>query len=76
MLSAVQPDLNFPVNKNKKNGFDNYSRPVELIVTLKGKWELKEGTTIESLKYVNGETIISLECQDGFSKELHLIRLN
>jgi len=42
-ISAVQPDLNFTGNEKKKNGFDNYSRPVALTLTLEGHWALREG---------------------------------
>lgn len=75
-ISAVQPDLNFPKNVKKKNGFDNYSRPVELTLTLKGNWELKEGAEVQSLKQVDGETIIDLECQHGFSEVFELKKMN
>lgn len=75
-ISAVQPDLNFPKNKKKKNGFDNYSRPVELTLTLKGNWELKEGSEVQSLKHVNGETIINLKSQHGFSEVFGLKKMN
>ena len=73
-ISAVQPDLDFPKNEKKKNGFDNYSQPVELILTLKGKWEVKEGAEVQSLKHADSETIISLECQHGFSEEIELVK--
>ncbi|TLP71708.1 chondroitinase family polysaccharide lyase [Maribacter sp. ACAM166] len=75
LVSAVQPDLNFPNNEKKKNGFDNYSQPVELTLTLKGNWELKDGVEVQSLKYIDGATIIDLECQHGFSKEFGLIKI-
>gem|GEM_PF-1419092 len=75
-ISAVQPDLNFQKNEKKKNGFNNYSRPVALALTLKGNWELKEGAEVQSLKNTNGETIIGLECQHGFSEVFELKKMN
>ncbi len=74
-ISAVRPDLNFPENHKKKNGFDNYSQPVELILTLKGNWELKEGAKVQYIKQLNDETIIGLECQHGFSEVFELIKM-
>ncbi len=75
-ISAVQPDLNFPKNEKKKNGFDNYSQPVELTLILEGNWDLKEGEEVQSLKHVGSETIIGLECQHGFSEEFELKKMN
>ena len=74
-ISAVQPDLNFPKNEKKKNGFNNYSRPVELILTFKGNWELKGGVDVQSLKHIGDETLINLECQHGVSEEFELIKM-
>ncbi len=75
-ISAVQPDLNFPENDKKKNGFDNYSQPVELFVTLKGDWKLKGGVEVQSLNNVDGETIIRLECQHGFREVFEVKKMN
>lgn len=74
-ISAVQPDLNFPKNEKKKNGFDNYSRLVELKLTLKGNWELKEGAEVQSVHHTNGETIVRLECRHGFSSTFGLVKI-
>ncbi len=74
-ISAVQPDLNFPKNEKKKNGFDNYSQPVELTLTLIGNWELKEGAEVQSIEHVDGETIIDLESQHGFSEVFELVKM-
>ncbi|GAA4304608.1 chondroitinase family polysaccharide lyase [Aestuariibaculum suncheonense] len=71
-LSVVQPDLNFPVKENGK--FENYSQPVNLILTIKGKWDVINESTVRSIDNSNENTRITLECVNGFSKGLELIK--
>jgi chondroitin-sulfate-ABC endolyase/exolyase len=70
-ISAVQPDLNF---QNKDKGFSNYSLPVELTITLKGKWKLNQNSTVKSIVVSGDNTVITLECQHGFSNQISLLK--
>lgn len=71
-LSAVNPDLNFPVNSKKKNGFDNYSRPSPLTIRLAGNWSLDEGGEVLSIAHREGQTLVELSCVDGLPTLLSL----
>ncbi|GGA82321.1 chondroitin sulfate ABC lyase [Flavobacterium palustre] len=68
-ISVVQPDLNF---QTKDKGFDNYSMPVELTITLKGKWKLNQNSAVKSIVVIGGNTEITLECRHGFSNQINL----
>jgi chondroitin-sulfate-ABC endolyase/exolyase len=70
-ISAVQPDLNF---QSKDKGFNNYSMPVELTITLKGKWKLNQNSTVKSIAVSEGNTVITLDCRHGFSNQISLIK--
>ncbi|MFD1816654.1 chondroitin-sulfate-ABC endolyase/exolyase [Pseudarcicella hirudinis] len=70
-ISAVQPDLNF-VEKDKK--FNNYSMPVELTITLKGKWKLKQNLMVKSIWVAGNNTVITMECRHGFSNQIDLMK--
>lgn len=71
-LSAVQPDLNFKEDEDKtKRG---YSYPVDLTVLLEGKWILAANSSIKSVRYFEGNTVLTLECRHGFSNEIKLTK--
>lgn len=72
IISAVQPDLNFSEVKDKS--ISGYSMPVELSITLEGKWNLKGHSEVKSVLVSGNITIISLECQHGFSNQINLIK--
>lgn len=72
-ISAVQPDLNFPEYKAGK--FRNYSQPVELKITLQGKWTPVKQDFIKKVKVVKNTTIITLECIDGLPREFKVNKL-
>ena len=65
-LSVVQPDLNFEAYK--KGRYINFSRPVPLSFTLKGKWNTSKTNFIKSISYKDGNTTFSLECKDGLPR--------
>lgn len=70
-ISAVQPDLNF---QGKDKGFNNYSMPVELAITLKGKWKLDQNSTVKPITFDGNDTVIKLECRHGFSNQITLVK--
>ncbi|WP_165749262.1 chondroitinase family polysaccharide lyase [Cellulophaga sp. Z1A5H] len=72
-ISAVQPDLNFPVGENGK--FKNYSRPVALQLTLKGKWTAYPEDYIKKVDNYGKNTTITLECVDGLPRMIKLSSL-
>jgi chondroitin-sulfate-ABC endolyase/exolyase len=72
-ISLVQPDLNF--EEYSKNRFKNFSRPVELIITIKNKWEVAKKEFIKSISYKEGMTIITLTCKDGLPRKFVLNKL-
>ncbi|WP_169786430.1 chondroitinase family polysaccharide lyase [Pseudalgibacter alginicilyticus] len=72
-ISAVQPDLNFP--EYKKGKFRNYSRPVELQMTLEGKWSTFPADYIKNIDNSGTNTIITLECINGLPREFKLNKL-
>ncbi len=69
-VSAVQPDLNFPVDEKGK--FKNYSTPVDLKLTFKGKWTASAADFITDLDNSGNDTIITLNCINGLSREFTL----
>ncbi|GAB3652179.1 hypothetical protein GCM10028791_21590 [Echinicola sediminis] len=71
-ISGVNPDLNFPENPKKKNGYNNFSRPVPLHLTIEGRWELEEGEAVVNWDGQSETTVIKLECVDGFPQNLTL----
>ncbi|WP_242204250.1 chondroitinase family polysaccharide lyase [Aestuariivivens insulae] len=72
-LSVVQPDLNFPEYKPGK--FKNYSQPVQLTITLEGKWNVIDKEPTTTVDNSGDSTRITLECINGFSKKLKLGKL-
>ena len=72
-ISLVQPDLNF--EEYSKNRFKNFSRPVELIITIKNKWEVAKKEFIKSISYKEGMTIITLTFKDGLPRKFVLNKL-
>jgi len=72
-VSAVQPDLNFPEYKTGK--YRNYSRSVELTITLQGKWNTALNDALISIDNDSDVTVISLVCKDGFSNKFNLEKL-
>jgi chondroitin-sulfate-ABC endolyase/exolyase len=72
-ISAVQPDLNFP--EYKKGRFRNYSRAVELKITLEGKWSAVAEDFIKKVDNSGANTIITLECKHGLPREFKLNKL-
>jgi len=72
-ISAVQPNLNFP--EYKKGRFKNYSTPVELKITLKGKWITTPADYIKKVDNSGDHTIITLECVNGFSMKIDANKL-
>ena len=72
-ISAVQPDLNFP--EYKKGKFRNYSRPVELKITLEGKWSAYPTDFITAVDNSGDDTIITLDCINGLPREFNLNKL-
>jgi len=69
-ISAVQPDLNFVNDKDKKG----YSMPVELSIVLKGEWKLAANSVVKSITANGNTTVITLVCQHGFSNQIDLIK--
>ena len=72
-ITAVQPDLNFPEYKPGK--FRNYSRAVELKITLVGKWTTVPQDYIKNIDHSGANTIITLECIDGLPREFKMNKL-
>lgn len=72
-ISAVQPDLNFPEIRRHK--YENYSRPVELKLTLKGKWSTYPTDFIKTVDNSGDNTIVTLECINGLSREFNMNRI-
>lgn len=73
IISAVQPDLNFPEYKPGK--FRNYSQAVELKITLEGKWTGLPQDFIKKMEVSGDTTIITLECIDGLPREFKLNKM-
>lgn len=71
-LSAVQPDLNFADIEDKT--LRGYSFPVELTITLKGKWKLADYSSLKSISTSKNNTVLILECRHGFSNKIDLIK--
>lgn len=69
LISVVEPDLNF---KDARRG--GYSYPVNLTITIKGEWRIKDESKIKSIAIVKNKTVVSLECRHGFSKKIELIK--
>ncbi|WP_281225954.1 chondroitinase family polysaccharide lyase [Flavobacterium aquiphilum] len=69
-ISAVQPDLNYVNDKEKKG----YSMPVELTITVKGEWKLAANSVVKSIAISGDTTLITLECRHGFSNQLNLTK--
>ena len=72
-ISAVQPDLNFPEYETGK--FRNYSRPVELSITLEGKWSAFPADFITKIDNSGNNTIITLNCMNGLTREFKVNKL-
>jgi len=72
-VSAVQPDLNFP--EYQRGRFRNYSQPVELTITLKGKWSAFPEDFITNTVNSGENTIITLNCINGLPREFKLNKL-
>ena len=72
-ISAVQPDLNFP--EYQKDKFRNYSQPVELEMTLNGKWKPSAEDFVESTSYSDGKTKLKLKLVNGLPGEFTLNKL-
>lgn len=72
-LSAVQPDLNFP--EYQKGKYRNYSQPVELTITLDGKWSPFAEEFIKSTTHADGKTIIKLELINGLPRVFNLNKI-
>lgn len=72
-VSAVQPDLNFP--EYQKGKYRNYSQPVELVMTLNGKWSPTAESFIISTSYTDNKTIITLSLVNGLPREFKLNKL-
>ena len=72
-ISAVQPDLNFPEYKPGK--FRNYSRPVELEITLNGNWSPFAEDFVKSTSHADGKTTITLTLVNGLPGEFKLNKL-
>lgn len=72
-ISAVQPDLNFP--EYEKGKFRNYSQPVELKITLKGKWSSLPIPFIKNIDNSSEDTVVTLECVNGLPREFKMNRL-
>ncbi|WP_161554471.1 chondroitinase family polysaccharide lyase [Sinomicrobium soli] len=73
-ISAVQPDLNFP--EYQKGRFRNYSTPVTLTITLKGRWNTTPSGSgfIRSVVHNGNDTEITLDCIDGLPREFNVNR--
>lgn len=72
-VSAVQPDLNFPQIREGK--FENYSRPVSLTITLKGKWITEKKDFITNTTATGDNTTITLQCIDGLPRVFKLNKM-
>ncbi len=66
-ISAVQPDLNFPLKKDGK--FKNYSEPVELKIKLAGKWQVRPLDFITEVDNSGANTSITIQCVNGLPKK-------
>jgi chondroitin-sulfate-ABC endolyase/exolyase len=67
-LSVVQPDLNFPQLKP----IQGYSQPLSLTITIKGVWQVTNKSKDIRVKYLNGDSEITLKCQHGLSVQIGL----
>jgi chondroitin-sulfate-ABC endolyase/exolyase len=74
-ISAVDPNLNFPELEHKKGKYKQYSTPVKLTITLKGKWTAPITNKVLAVDNASDVTIMTLECKDGFSNKLNLSKL-
>ncbi len=72
-ISAVQPDLNFPEYKQGK--FRNYSTPVQLTITLEGKWSAFPVDFITNIDNSGNNTKVTLYCEDGLPREFIMNKL-
>ena len=73
IISAVQPDLNFPEYKPGK--FRNYSQAMELKITLEGKWSGLPEDFIKNIEVSGNTTVITLNCIDGLPREFKLNKM-
>jgi chondroitin-sulfate-ABC endolyase/exolyase len=73
-ISAVEPDLNF-VKRVKGSHKAQYSLPVELTITIKGKWTTAITDKILSVDNSTDVTVITMQCKDGFSNKFNLTKL-
>lgn len=72
-ISAVQPDLNFPLNEKGK--LQNYSKPVELKITIEGKWKASPTDFIIKVDNAGANTTLTLICINGLPREFQLSKL-
>ncbi|MBP1841511.1 chondroitinase family polysaccharide lyase [Formosa algae] len=62
-LSIVDPDLNFIDDLGKPSPGQSY--PKEIEITVLGTWNIKENESSVRVKHKNGNTLLSIEVQDG-----------
>ena len=72
-IGAVQPDLNFP--EYKKGEFRNYSRHVQLKITVKGKWKTPISGFITAIDIIGEYTTVTIMCIDGLPREFKLTKV-
>ena len=73
VISAVQPDLNFP--ENEKGKLKSFSNPVELKLTLTGKWMAVTENFITKTISSGDNTIITLQCINGLPENFSLKKM-
>ena len=69
-VAIVQPDLNF--EEVKSNRYINNSRPINLQLTFKGLWTIKNNSDIKKVSIINGNTRVEMIFQHGFKSTLNL----
>ncbi|WP_291864856.1 chondroitinase family polysaccharide lyase [Maribacter sp.] len=72
-LSVVQPDLNFPEDKNGK--LKNFSEPLKFAITVNGRWSTLITDKVISVDNSEEVTTIFLELKDGFSQKITLFKM-
>lgn len=65
-ISAVQPDLNFPLKDDGK--FKNYSEPVELKLKLAGKWQVSQKDFVKAVDHSEKNTTVTIQCVNGLPR--------
>lgn len=71
-ISAVDPNLNFP--EVTHNRYKQYSTPVKLTITLRGRWFTPITNNVLAVDNTSDDTVITLECIHGLPQEFELTK--